>query len=55
MHEKAWTVVEVTGSYEPTIELYARGVRLFIVSKSSVSETVRHHADYFSNLNVVEV
>lgn len=50
-----WFSVEVSGRYEPTIELYARGVRTFIVGKSSVRVTVASHPAYFSDLALVEI
>lgn len=50
-----WTTIDVSGQYEPSIELYARGVRIFIVGKSSVTVTVARHPDYFTDLTLVEI
>lgn len=53
---KSWEVVELSGKYEASVELYARGVQLFFVHRSSsVGDTVRAFPMYFSNLKLVEI
>lgn len=50
-----WDVVTLSGRQEVTIEMYARGVRVFIVNDSTVLDTIDALPDLFKDLSMIRV
>ena len=48
-----WRIVEVSGTQEVTVELYARGVRIFLLPSSTVEDTINAMPDYFDELKCI--